>query len=68
MTCKKVKLNKGAKKVVSAFRESCECGKRDRKVAGDWFCPSNRRFHSRWNVLEIEDRAVDQIINKKRGK
>ena len=66
MTCKKVKLNKGAKKVVSAFRESCGCEKRDRKVAGDWSCSTSRRFHSRWNVLEIEDRAVAHIINKKR--
>ena len=51
MTCKKVKLNKGAKKVVSAFQENCKCGKRDRKVEENPI----------W-------RAVDQIMNKIRGK
>ena len=53
MTCKKVKLNKGAKKVVSAFRKS------DRRTCG---------CRIECGAVEAEDRAVDQIMNKKRGK
>lgn len=64
-----MKLNKGARKVISAFeknkRENCGCKKVDRRVAEELFCPNHLRFHS---SIEIEDRAVDQIINKKRGK